>query len=171
MAPNIPCAVKFLDKCCCCGCISNIMYKWAVTQYLNVEEQLQAGIRYFDLRVASRPDTDVLYLVHSLYAQEVPTFLKNVRDFLVLHPKEVVLLDFNHFYEMTLEQHDQLLDTIGSIFEDKLWPRGTIENTTLANMWADEKQVQCILPKNCVLTIGSSKAHKVNVCNVYKNLL
>ena len=141
VAPDAPGAAKFLDNyCCCCnGCV----YRWAVTQDLTTEQQLQAGIRYFDLRVASRQDTNDLYLVHSLYAQDVPTFLNNVRDFLMDHPKEVVLLDFNHFYEMTQEQHEQLLDTIGSILGDKLWPRGTIDNTTLANMWAGEKQVEC----------------------------
>ena len=141
VSPDAPDAVKFLDSCSC-FCCSGIIYRWAVTQDLTTEQQLQAGIRYFDLRVASRSDTDVLYLVHSLYAQDVSTFLKNVRDFLVLHPKEVVLLDFRHFYEMTLDQHGQLLDTIGSILGDKLWPRGNIENTTLTNMWAGEKQVK-----------------------------
>ena len=94
--------------------------------------------------------------MHSLYAQDVPTFLNNVRDFLMDHPKEVVLLDFNLFYEMTLEQHEQLLDTIGSILGDKLWPRGTIDNTTLANMWAGEKQVEYSLSKIPPLIMVSS---------------
>ena len=114
MAPDAPDAVKFLDSCCC-FCCSGIIYRWAVTQDLTTQQQPQAGIRYFDLRVASRSDTDVLYLVHSLNAQDASTFLKNVRDFLVLHPKEAVLLDFRHFYEMTLEQHGQLLETMGAL--------------------------------------------------------
>ena len=44
---------------------------WGLTQSLNFTEQLEAGVRYFDLRVALNPEDKKLYLVHTLYGPKV----------------------------------------------------------------------------------------------------
>ncbi|XP_056411831.1 PI-PLC X domain-containing protein 1 isoform X5 [Hyla sarda] len=60
----------------------SVILRWTTTQTLNVTEQLDAGIRYLDLRIAHRPDVSSdLYFVHCLYTsqtvEEQPT-LRNL---------------------------------------------------------------------------------------------
>ncbi|KAL3853635.1 hypothetical protein ACJMK2_017165 [Sinanodonta woodiana] len=97
-----------------------VMLSWSKTQDMTLTEQLFAGIRYFDFRVASRQETTDLYLVHGFYAEKVETSLKEIYKFLESHPKEVVLLDFNHFYGFTDETHQQCISLIKGILEDKM---------------------------------------------------
>ena len=93
--------------------VTPIFFKWSVTQWTGFTTQLQNGIRYFDLRVAfgtkycsqTVPDDaskiyGCFYFVHGLYASRVADEFKKIRKFLDEHPKEVVILDFQHFYAM-----------------------------------------------------------------------
>ena len=47
--------------------IKGVLCDWGLTQTLTFKQQLEAGIRYFDLRVALNPQDKKLYLVHTLY--------------------------------------------------------------------------------------------------------
>lgn len=102
---------------------------WAVTQRANITKQLQGGIRYLDLRVAHRRITPPnllaseqignftglqsnFYLVHGQYANRLRVELDEVKRFLLQHPREVVILDFQHFH------HFRSLDRI--VFEAML---------------------------------------------------
>ena len=93
--------------------LNDIFFKWSLTQWANFTTQLEKGIRYFDLRVTFGTDfcnetvpEDVskiygcFYLVHGQYASPVADEFKVIRKFLGEHPKEVVILDFQHFYAM-----------------------------------------------------------------------
>lgn len=71
-----------------------IMSKWSKTQGFNVVAQLKTGVRYFDLRLATRKGTDKIYFVHGLYSCEVDQVLHELKDFLVTHPLEVSNLYF-----------------------------------------------------------------------------
>ncbi|KAM7537490.1 hypothetical protein Aperf_G00000061262 [Anoplocephala perfoliata] len=84
---------------------------WSVTQETNFTTQLQAGIRFFDFRVALKHDTceglwsnssaDIypcFYIVHGQYANRVNYELEIIKNFLTDHPKEVIIIDFQHFY-------------------------------------------------------------------------
>ncbi|KAL8565821.1 hypothetical protein ACOMHN_000789 [Nucella lapillus] len=86
-----------------------IIHSWSRCQNLSTLEQLRAGVRYLDLRVAHRAHTDELYLIHALYGPTVSASMEQVKSFLEEHEKEVVLLDFNHFYNMELEHHMQVI--------------------------------------------------------------
>lgn len=85
--------------------------KWSVTQRTNFTTQLQSGIRYFDMRVAmnrhfcanlsSNSSNDIyscFFLVHGQYANRVSEELETIKIFLEHHPKEVVIIDFQHFH-------------------------------------------------------------------------
>lgn len=65
------------------------MCRWSKTQEFSVKLQLQNGIRYFDLRLASKIGSDELFFVHGLYSCEVKDVLKEINEFLNEHPKEV----------------------------------------------------------------------------------
>ncbi|MFH4981871.1 hypothetical protein AB6A40_008580 [Gnathostoma spinigerum] len=107
--------------------------------------QLEAGIRYFDLRVAYMKES--FYIVHGLQCMEIIELFRDVSKFLELHSKEVVLLDINHFYEFYKVDglHEKLLKMIDTTFGDKLIERP--ENTkaalsyTLNKLWTGQGRV------------------------------
>ncbi|KAM4718510.1 PI-PLC X domain-containing protein 2 isoform 2-T2 [Anableps anableps] len=49
-----------------------VMVKWSMTQNLTFREQLDAGIRYFDLRVSSKPGEsgNEIYFIHGLFGHK-----------------------------------------------------------------------------------------------------
>ncbi|KAK3610609.1 hypothetical protein CHS0354_009066 [Potamilus streckersoni] len=121
----------------------NVMLSWSKTQDLTFTEQLMAGIRYFDFRVATRKETTDLYFVHGFYAAKVEAGLKEIYKYLESHPKEVVLLDFNHFYAFTDETHGQCISLINGILGDKMCPYLDIDSLTLNMM--NEKGLQAVV--------------------------
>lgn len=66
-----------------------IMSKWSKTQTINATDQLKSGIRYFDLRLATKKGSDSIYFVHGLYSCCVDEVLRLINEFLNEHPKEV----------------------------------------------------------------------------------
>ena len=66
------------------------------TQCYTVEEQLLSGVRYFDLRVNKKDGEYVIF--HSVIngAEFIP-ILEDIKQFIIEHPSEVLLLDFQHF--------------------------------------------------------------------------
>ena len=116
-----------------------ITKKWAVCQKLSPTEQLNAGIRYFDIRVAYDSDQSMYRVCHTLLGDPLEDIMREISDFLNGHSKEVVLLDFNHFHGLTNDKHGRLLDMITSIFGSKLCP---VDNgVTLESMWQNKYQV------------------------------
>lgn len=89
-----------------------ISARWSRTQDASLLEQLSTGIRYFDLRVIHRCEDSLFYFVHGQYAKEVSEELFHIKSFLQDHPKEVVLLDFNHFYCFFRSESSSLLEGI-----------------------------------------------------------
>ena len=83
------------------------------TQDKNIKEQLELGIRYFDLRVAPNPNANnELYFVHSKYGDSVNETLSDMKNFLEKHDKEVVILDFQHFQGMDSTSHQKLINLL-----------------------------------------------------------
>ncbi|MEQ2214439.1 hypothetical protein XENOCAPTIV_006868, partial [Xenoophorus captivus] len=76
-----------------------VMVKWSMTQNLTFREQLDAGIRYFDLRVSSKPSEpgSEIYFIHGLFGHKV------------------VFLDFNHYYAMDAEHHVYLIHMLQQV--------------------------------------------------------
>ncbi|TGZ65933.1 hypothetical protein CRM22_005626 [Opisthorchis felineus] len=130
---------------------------WTTTQGLNTIDQLRAGIRYLDLRVAVRSvrnEDDVFYIVHGQYICPMVNALREVAEFLREHPQEILLLDCNHCYEFDTDKHltafeAAILDVLGQY----LYP---VQDTvpTLEDLWKSGKQVLCF---SCLHSIGSGK--------------
>ncbi|KAM3850039.1 PI-PLC X domain-containing protein 1-like [Diretmus argenteus] len=112
-------------------CVRQIVYKLAITQESTIREQLDAGIRYFDLRIARKPkdsNPTRVYFSHGLYTRtDVETVLKDVNDWAERHPKEILILALSHFRgidEGSKEQiHSHLINFIKTLFGAKLFPR------------------------------------------------
>ena len=99
---------------------------WAITQGLSIAEQLEAGVRYFDLRVWHTRGE--LLLCHGLRGGPVSEAIEAIRRFTQApgHDKEIILLDFNQFYEMTPEAHQRLARLITRHLSDVLVSRARV---------------------------------------------
>ncbi|XP_034562501.1 PI-PLC X domain-containing protein 2 isoform X2 [Notolabrus celidotus] len=120
-----------------------VMVKWSMTQNLSFKEQLDAGIRYFDLRVSSKPGEPgkEIYFIHGLFGHKVRDGLLEINSFLVTHRKEVVFLDFNHYYAMSADHHTYLINMLQEVFGSKLCDNCAVEGVTLDYLWEKKYQV------------------------------
>ncbi|XP_066103134.1 PI-PLC X domain-containing protein 1-like isoform X3 [Saccopteryx bilineata] len=101
--------LQFLAKAL--PCITRpVVLKWSVTQVLNVTEQLDAGVRYLDLRIAHMLEGSEknLHFVHMMYTavlvEEVPTLRQ------LWARGEQVLLSYDD--EGTVRRHGELWPAI-----------------------------------------------------------
>lgn len=120
----------------------SVVYSWSVTQSLSIYEQLLSGIRYLDLRVAYRAEDKHIRILHGLYGWTIEQILAEVNMFVAKFPKEIVILDFNHFYNMDSTAHASLADTLLSSFSEIFRAPGEDgPNVTLQEMWGNEEKV------------------------------
>ena len=96
LAPNLK--SDFLEKVFNLKVVENLIYNFGITQYFNFSQQLNIGIRFFDLRVTMHNGT--LHYVHGLYGEKVLPTLAVFKTFTEEHPTEIVILDFQHMYLM-----------------------------------------------------------------------
>ncbi|XP_070847126.1 PI-PLC X domain-containing protein 1-like isoform X1 [Chaetodon trifascialis] len=128
-------------------CVRKIVRKWAVTQEDTITKQLDAGVRYFDLRIARKPDDanpTRLYFYHGLYTRtDVETVLKVINDWAVRHPREILILDLSNFkgFDKKIEGrlHSHLTNFIKTLFGAKLFLKWNIP--TLERCWNQGKNV------------------------------
>ncbi|KAM7371185.1 hypothetical protein PAMP_010676 [Pampus punctatissimus] len=124
-------------------CARKIVRKWAVTQEETITKQLDAGIRYFDLRIARKPnDTDPtrLYFYHGLCTR---TDVEVINDWAGRHPKEILILAFSNFkgFDRNIKKklHSHLINFIKTLFGAKLFLRKDIP--TLKCCWEQGRNV------------------------------
>ncbi|XP_053610444.1 PI-PLC X domain-containing protein 3 isoform X2 [Plodia interpunctella] len=116
--------------------------RWTKTQALNVQQQLQIGIRYLDLRLATKNGTDSFFFTHGLYAEEITKPLEQVKDFLDTHPEEVVIVDCQHFYGFDIADHRRLMFMLLRMFANRLVPRQVdLREITLSSLHRLRQQI------------------------------
>lgn len=106
------------------------------------------GIRYFDLRVCRTTNRQHLNqspftFTHGLLGDLVRPTLEEINAYLDEFPKEIVLLDFNHFYDFNDQfGHEHLIHMIHEVFGKKLCTTArTIQESTLNYLWNHRQQV------------------------------
>ena len=134
---------------------SGNVYSWGrfASQDKSIEEQLSMGIRYFDLRVARKPNDSSgdLYFTHVIYTHLMVLVsilcviysvshqafmapcvvnvrpsqetLSSVAAWLDSHPKEVVILACSHFEGISDRLHQAFILSLKKLFGSKLCPR------------------------------------------------
>ncbi|KAK7105901.1 hypothetical protein V1264_017222 [Littorina saxatilis] len=105
--------------CCVSSCF---IHKWGQCQALNFYQQLKAGVRYFDMRVEKGTccGRESYNCVHTLRGASVRKCMEDVKEFLLKHEGEVVLLDFNRFFGMESdEDHINLVAMLEKVFFDR----------------------------------------------------
>lgn len=127
----------------------HVIYNWSVTQTLSVADQLLAGIRYFDIRLATRPRCAGLFCVHGLYGLKIDDVLAEIDSFLESHEKEVVLLDFKSFCDFDGDAHDALAKTVMARFGSRMCRFADARRVTLDRLWRDRHQVVAFYHHRC----------------------
>lgn len=125
----------------------------------NIVEQLNAGIRYFDLRIAHKQydSSNELYFTHVIYTHATVvvstnklvwfsyfffllslTFpvvlqetLQSVASWLESHPKEIIILACSHFEGLDHKRHEDFIYSLKKIFGSKLCPRNVRDHFDL----------------------------------------
>ncbi|KAH9633876.1 hypothetical protein HF086_002907, partial [Spodoptera exigua] len=77
--------------------------RWTITQASDTWQQLLIGIRYFDLRLATKVGDDKFYFTHGLYGDEISLALGQIRKFVDSHPGEVIVVYRNETANSTGE--------------------------------------------------------------------
>jgi hypothetical protein len=72
--------------------VEQVMAAWARTQVMNVAQQLDAGYRVLDLRVARSESDGDFWIFHGMYSVKLTEVLDAVRTFSMSNPREIVLL-------------------------------------------------------------------------------
>jgi len=107
---------------------------WGKAQRLSVLQQLEAGVRYLDLRFALRAEDHGVYTCHGLYGQPAVNLFLEIRTFLNQHPREVVFLDIQELNNMQDADKKQFLETLQTLFGDKMAPVLLGTEVTLGKM-------------------------------------
>ena len=80
------------------------------TQHKDIENQLQAGVRYFDLRVRKTKKNEYV-IYHSFFnGEKFDNIWKTLTDFITINSTETLILDFQHFDNGAEEYVCSLLD-------------------------------------------------------------
>ncbi|XP_068175233.1 PI-PLC X domain-containing protein 1 isoform X2 [Antennarius striatus] len=142
LVPSEPDTFRLLDGLLSC-LTRPLIFKWTTTQDKSIEEQLSMGIRYFDLRIAHKPNdsSSDLYFTHIIYTHLTALdALLSVASWLHSHPKEIVILACSHFEGINDQLHQAFIFTLKKLFGSKLCPR-TESDLTLRSLWSSGYQV------------------------------
>lgn len=115
--------------------------KWSQSQDKTFYEQMQGGIRYFDLRSGWNRTTKQWITFHLLEGTEVRYLLQNITQYLIDYPKEVVIVELSHFdgYPLAtdiVQLKNMVLDILGPF----LYPVDYSLNFTINQMVSSGKR-------------------------------
>ncbi|XP_076168688.1 PI-PLC X domain-containing protein 3 [Ptiloglossa arizonensis] len=149
VGPDEPNYIRALGRYC--SLLSKpIIFNWSITQYNDIKDQLNGGIRYLDLRVATKPTNGDIYFLHGLYGSTIYQPLQQVAEWLVTHNNEILILDFQHFYSFSDMDHRHLIETISRIFQRKMCPiASSFDHITLRWLALQKYQVIVIYRNPC----------------------
>ncbi|KAJ8712204.1 hypothetical protein PYW07_005046 [Mythimna separata] len=130
--------------------------RWTITQASDTWHQLLIGIRYFDLRLATKADEEnSFYFTHGLYGEEITKALAQIKQFVDTHPGEVVILDCQHFYDFTRQDHHRLRGYLLDLFGPRLVPRQIdLEAITLNSLNRLKMQIIVVYRNETVSSTG-----------------
>ncbi|KAJ0174751.1 hypothetical protein K1T71_009859 [Dendrolimus kikuchii] len=129
--------------------------RWTITQSLDTWQQLQIGIRYLDLRLATKEGTKEIFFTHGVYAEEITKALTQVKEFVDTHPGEVVILDCQHFYGFEPDDHQRLMRYLLNMYGPRLVPRQlNLQSITLNSLSRLRQQIIIVYRHQSVYATG-----------------
>ena len=124
-------------------CIKNVVVRYCLTQKLCITDQMKHGVRYLDMRAAYLAPADNFLFIHGVYGHPILDMLKDIQQFLTVNSHEIVILDFNYFYDFTAELHQRFCESIKSIFDGMIYTREHQQEMTssLQDFWSSKTQI------------------------------
>ncbi len=98
--------------------IKGFSYKQSKTQVSDVTTLLNAGVRYFDIRLTYDLDTKTWWTVHTYFSTPFQQVLEDIATFLSDHPGEFLVLDVQHVYAVDPLSSSSPLLQIHNLFVD-----------------------------------------------------
>lgn len=155
---------------------------WAKTQNKTITQQLNLGIRYFDIRIEEYKKK--YYSVHSLLSIPLNDILDDIIIFITNHKTEKIIIDINHLYNITdydklenyllnklnnylIENHINNLTTPishveGNIFLFYRYSNNKIFSNNLINSnWYNTNDINNLCH---LITTETLEENKINVC-------
>lgn len=130
---------------------NKIFANWSKTQPLKVRQQLEQGIRYFDIRLCARGSS--VYICHGKYSVDFSRFIQDMKQFLddPRYRQELVILDINHLYEMNPAHHNTAINELLHSFGSKIADKNNFGlDSALEDFWKNNKQVIIIYHDHAV---------------------
>ena len=130
---QLPCCIRQ----CVTGCIWPVLRPWSVTQPLTVSEQLQMGVRYFDLRASWDAVTMQARVAHGTVGVLLEEVFGQVAHFLQSFEgvcRELLILDINHMYNFDREAHLSLIGHIDQLLAPWLVPSDSHSSCRLGDL-------------------------------------
>lgn len=108
---------------------------FAKAQYLDMSQQLNRGIRYFDIRLCHQNGKN--YISHTLLSKKsFEASLMQLDSFLNEHPQEMVILDLQHIYGYDKNSLSTLMDFIQVKFDGRIISYDKFNpSSKLADIW------------------------------------
>ena len=119
------------------GLMSFLAAPRARTQEASLTAQLAAGVRYLDLRVCAVPGSPRRFFVHHTWlGSPLDDALGQIDAFSRAHPREILLLDFQHLSGFDDADRAALAGDLERRFAGRLLPVGTRPGAlTLRQLW------------------------------------
>ena len=119
------------------GLASFIAAPRARTQEVSLTAQLEGGVRYLDLRVCAVPGTTRRFFVHHTFlGAPLDEALQQVDAFSRAHPREILLLDFQHLHGFDDQDRQQLARDLEKRFAGRLLPSDSRPGAlTVSQLW------------------------------------
>ena len=107
--------------------LHEIMKCWSKTQNLDLFSQLEAGVRFLDLRIGVS-ETDNIWRIHHgiIYGEALGISLRMVQDFLIQNPTEIVVIGVSHVENFSLKDLNHLILTLNIIFKNTIYKYHTL---------------------------------------------
>ena len=117
-------------------CFNSWILPWSQTQDLTLNEQLYAGIRYFDIRIIKVENQ--YYTIHCLVSTLINDLITEFKLFIDSHPSEILIVDINHMYNMEPEDKIECKRVITEMFNGYLIDSSRLNrplNELRGNIW------------------------------------
>lgn len=153
---DVPTSINYLRWVVGLGyIIAEVAKTWSKTQDSTILQQLNAGVRFLDLRISYRDNKNDFYIVHGLYGPSVSSVLAQIKAFTVKHPQEILIVQMSHFDYMPQgdESHRALIALIDKQLGDSLVTKEDVINpalATLRELWDKKRQVIVIYENSIV---------------------
>lgn len=87
-----------------------------------------------------------LFTCHSLISDRMEDLLVEIRAFVQTHSHETIILDFNHFYSMTVEHHRRLIRLLRHYLAPHMFSKELPLTAPLSDRWSRKVLSLCFCP-------------------------